>query len=97
MFADWLNLYKKIHASPVAQALPCPECSNETVDFQYVGDRDARKGYLDMWCRHCNKGVHLSRVTIPEGAQVIAFDAPDDVLTARIPDFEQVVPAESEE
>ena len=96
MFTDWLDLYKKIHVSPVAQILQCPECGHTTVDFQYVGDEAARKGYLDMWCRHCNNGVHLSRVTIPEKAHVIAFDASDNVLTARIPDFKQVAPKELE-
>ena len=94
MFQDWLNLYKKIHALPVAQVLPCPECGNETVDFQYVGDGNTRKGYLDMWCRHCNKAVHLSRVSIPQGVRAIPFDAPDEALTSRIPNFEQVVPSE---
>jgi len=97
MFSDWLNLYKKVQASPVTQVMRCPECGNDAVDFQYVGDRAARRGYLDLWCRHCGKGVHLSRVAIPEGANIIDFDAPEDVLTARIPNFEQVVPAESEE
>jgi hypothetical protein len=97
MFSDWLTLYKQIYASPVGHALTCPECGNEAVDFQYVGDRGAQRGYVDIWCRHCNKGVHLSRVAIPDDAQVIAFDASDDVLTARIPDFEQVVPTEQEE
>lgn len=97
MFSDWLNLYKKVQASPVAQVLPCPECGNDTVEFQYVGDRVARRGYLTLWCSHCKKGVQFSRVGIPEGAHIIDFDAPGDVLTARIPEFEQVVPADSDE
>lgn len=95
MFSDWLEVYKKVQAAPSsATAEPCPECGNDSVDFQYVGDVEARKGYLDMWCRHCNKGVHLSRVSIPQGAHVLAFDAPDEVLTSRIPNFVQVVPSE---
>lgn len=97
MFSDWLNLYKKVQASPVAQVLPCPECGNDTVEFQYVGDRTTRRGYLVLWCSHCHKGVHLSRVVIPEGAYIIDFDAPADVLAARIPDFEHVEPSESDE
>jgi len=43
-----------------------------------------------MWCTTCNKGVHHSRVSIPADAPLISFDDPDEVLVARIPNFEQV-------
>lgn len=94
MFGDWLEVYKEIQARPTSKLTAhCPECGSESVDFQYVGDTAARRGYLDIWCTHCNQGVHLSRVVIPQGAHVIEFDAPDEVLTSRIPRFKQVTPS----
>lgn len=93
MFQDWLNLYKAMRESSVNQGgLVCPECGSQSVDVQYVGDEIKRIGYLDMWCTSCNKGVHFSRVSIPEGVDFISFAAPDEMIAARIPNFEQVVP-----
>lgn len=95
MFNDWLNLYKRIREGVTKSELTCPECSSGgSVDFQYVGSAEKRIGYLDIWCTSCNKGVHFSRVSIPEGFSLISFDDPDQILVARIPNFEQVVPQE---
>lgn len=97
MFQDWLQLYKKIHSAAFQKEdLACPECLSRSVDFQYVGDASRRIGYLDIWCTTCWKGVHFSRVSIPADRDMISFDAPDEVLTARIPEFEQVDNSEAE-
>lgn len=97
MFQDWLNIYKAIHDAPTQeQKLACPECGSESIDFQYVGDEKRRIGYLDMWCTTCNKGVHMSRVSIPAEANVISFEAPEEQVIGRIPSFTQVVPLEAE-
>jgi hypothetical protein len=97
MFQDWLNLYKKIRDVRTAKGnLICPECGNGSVDFQYVGDASERIGYVDMWCTACNKGVHLSRVSIPEGMPSISFDDSDEVLLARFPNYEPVTAADDE-
>lgn len=91
MFQDWLTLYKQIRDVRTKMVdFICPECGSSSIDFQYVGDVSERIGYLDMWCTTCNKGVHLSRVSIPAGAPLISFDDPDEVLVARIPNFEPV-------
>jgi transcription elongation factor Elf1 len=95
MFKDWLDIYKQINArGGESDLFICPECGHATVDFQYVGKESDRIGYIDMWCSTCGKGAHLSRVAIPPSALMLSFDVPDDVLAARIPDFEQVTPSE---
>ena len=91
MFQDWLDLHRKIEATPSLRDMPCPECHDGTVDFQYVGDAETRRGYLDMWCRSCNKGVYLSRLTIPAGAELIDLDR-QAAVGARIPYFVQLTP-----
>jgi hypothetical protein len=92
MFPDWLRLKARTNSLSSGEVLKCPECQNDTVDFQYVGDSTTRMGYLAMWCRSCKKGVHLSRVSIPKGVALIALDAPQEVIRGRIPDFEQITP-----
>ena len=91
MFQDWLDLYKRLPTTSGREAVACPECGSKSIDYQYVGDLVSRKGYLDMWCTACKKGVHLSRVSIPSGASVISFDNPSEEITKRIPNFDQVV------
>jgi hypothetical protein len=71
--------------------MPCPECASGTVEFQYVGDAETRRGYLDMWCRACNKGVYLSRLTIPPEAEVIDLDR-QAAVGAKTPYFVQLLP-----
>jgi hypothetical protein len=96
MFEDWLDLYKQIREAPLKKSeLVCPECGSTSIDFQYVGDVSERVGYLDLWCAACNKGVHLSRVSIPKDTSLISFDGPDEVIAARIPNYEPVVPSTS--
>ena len=95
MFRDWLVIYKNIRESTVAKSeCICPECGANTIDLQYVGDVKERIGYLDMWCATCNRGIHMSRVLIPEGASMISFDDPVEAVSARIPNFAQVVPSD---
>lgn len=92
-FAEWLNIFKIISdAGGKAADRTCPECGEASVDFQYVGDTDTRIGYLRIWCPSCRKGIHLSRLKIPHGAQMLPFDAPKDELDRRQPDFEELEP-----
>lgn len=95
MFRDWLGMYKNIRESTVTKSeCICPECGAKTIDLQFVGDLKERIGYLDMWCTTCNRGIHMSRVQIPEGESMISFDDRVEVVSGRIPNFEQVVPSD---
>jgi hypothetical protein len=92
-FADWLKIFKRIADSGGrATDAACPECGKSSVDYQYIGDAKTRIGYLRIWCPSCRKGVHLSRVKIPESAPMLSFDAPKDELDRRQPDFEELEP-----
>jgi transcription elongation factor Elf1 len=97
MFQDWLRLFKVLKESPAEKrGLTCPECGSASVDFQFVGDKSSRVGYLNIWCCSCNQGVYLSRVAIPESAEMISFEAPNEVIEKRIPNFRLVEPLELE-
>ena len=92
-YADWLKIFKAIASSGgEAPDIACPECGESSVDYQYIGNTNTRIGYLRIWCPSCRKGVHLSRVKIPQGAQMLSFDASKDELDRRQPDFEELEP-----
>jgi hypothetical protein len=93
MFQDWLVMHKKLQDDTVVKSeCICPECGARTIDLQFVGDVETRIGYLDMWCATCNRGIHMSRVLIPKGAPMISFGGSAEVVSARIPNFEQIAP-----
>jgi hypothetical protein len=93
MYKDWLKIYGEIRTHAGEKIIyPCPHCGKPQLDFQYVGDVVARKGYLAIWCNNCNHGVNLSRVEIPEAACVLSFEISPDSISKRIPDFVQVTP-----
>lgn len=93
MFNEWLNLVKEIvDKLPNTDNLTCPKCSESGVDFQYVGDKTTRVGYLDIWCKSCLHGIHISRTKIPANANMISFDEPAKVVSNRIPNFVQITP-----
>lgn len=89
-FSLWLKLSADISSNPDKNiAHSCPECQSEAIDFQYVGDITSRVGYLAIWCNSCLNGIHLSRVKVPESADLLAFD--DSKVKERIPVYKQVV------
>ncbi len=71
--------------------LPCPRCGHMELHVQFRADAD-RLGYGAMWCTHCNHGVFLSRVDVPQGFDTIPIDAPYNFHP--IPDFIHVEPGD---
>ena len=86
-FLKWMEL-----GYDLKEDLPCPLCGKQTIDFQYVGDPSSRIGYLDIWCKSCLHGIHVSRVLIPEGVSMMALGVDDDKIDSRIPIYTQVLP-----
>lgn len=93
MFNEWLKLVKVIgDKSPNADNLICPKCGSNQIDFQYVGDMSKRIGYLDIWCKSCLHGIHISRTKVPANTPIISFNEPIEVVSSRIPNFVQITP-----
>ena len=89
LFKKWLDLGRHLDQK---EGLKCPSCGRVALDFQYVGTPVDRIAYLDLWCGACLKGIHISRVRVPEGLSMLTFDTEPSVLEARIPRFTQVLP-----
>ena len=92
-FADWTKIVKRVAEAGWSSAdIACPECKRPTVDFQYVGYPESRMGILRIWCWSCRKGVDFDRVKIPETAPMLSFDAPQQELERRMPQFLEIEP-----
>lgn len=49
-----------------ANQMKCPSCGEcGRIDYLYIGDRDTRIGYFQLWCNKCLKGIHISRAIAP--------------------------------
>lgn len=91
MFKDWLMLLKKLSENHYStEDFICPECGQKSVEYTYVGDLTTRIGYLPIWCKHCNKGIQISRVKIPEEVNMIDFNDLDSIKR-KISNFKQVL------
>ncbi len=74
MYNKWVRLVIDIDEK---NELICPECRVNNVEYQYVGDKESRVGYLVIWCNACNNGIRISRVKAPIGENMLSFT--DDV------------------
>jgi|GEM_PF-802726 len=94
-FNQWLQLAVQLQReNRDATGLSCPNCkTSKVIAFQYVGDPEKRIGYLDLWCTHCLHGIHMSRVLIPEGSEMLPFGS--ELIESRIPNFIRAEPVSS--
>lgn len=92
LFQKWLALGEKLSEQ---KKLECPSCGKTAIDFQYTGNPSTRIGYLDIWCKACLKGIHVSRVRIPENETMLDINALP-IEATRIPNFTWILPDESD-
>ncbi len=87
---EWMRALEELdQALPERAHPPCPNCGRRQLRAQYVGDPRDRIGYGVIWCDHCLWGARTGRAEIPPAADILPFNAPDEVLAARIPQFRE--------
>lgn len=95
MFHKWVQLIAQIWDNlPPKNILVCPRCGKPSIDYQYVGDKDSSIGHIVIWCKSCLHEIHMSRVGIPNNANVISYKEDPKVVAERIPKFTQINPAD---
>lgn len=52
----------------------CPFCGSDDVDYRVV-TVTKENGYADIWCNHCKKAAHFSRVKTSVGSKVLEHSA----------------------
>ncbi|WP_229072236.1 hypothetical protein [Actinoplanes sp. DH11] len=84
----WFDAFTKIRdAWPTRVDVPCPDGDQGKLCITYTGSRDSRVGFATMWCDVGRDGIFLPRVGIPEGAEMLSFDATPEERAAVIPDI----------
>lgn len=78
MYNAWLEVANKVldkvRNEDNAINLNCPKCKNNAIEYQYYGNPETMIGYLNIWCKECQIGIHISRIKIPDNAHMISFD-----------------------
>ncbi len=93
LYKKWVNLSIIINNNlPFIPNLKCPKCDEEAIDFIHIGNSETKVGFMDVWCNSCLYGIHLSRVLLPEKAEIIPFEIPAEKLLKKVPNFKQVTP-----
>ena len=84
---SWFKLAAAIADNlPSVPPLECPNCGHETIDFQYVGEKQQMRGFLCIWCTSCFRGIHISGIRIPQQANILPKE-PVEAVKNRIPNF----------
>lgn len=82
--SEWLKIATQIIDG---KDVVCPICNKQTIEHLYAGNDQTRIGFLRVWCVNCMKGIHISRVRIPENEIIIDFNKADN-----IPFFKEITP-----
>jgi hypothetical protein len=89
----WMAAFSRIHAAwPTTVSVDCPSCGRGKVHVSYTGDPSTRIGYAIAWCDVCLKGIYISRLRIPDGAEMFTFDTPDEEIDAVVPNVSLIQP-----
>ncbi|WP_157441710.1 hypothetical protein [Actinoplanes awajinensis] len=89
----WFDAFTKIRdAWPEPIDVPCPDRDQGRLHITYTGSPETRIGFATIWCDAGRNGIFLSRVGIPEGAEMLSFDATPEERAAVIPDI-RLIPA----
>ena len=84
----WFDAFTRIRdAWPERIEVPCPDGDAGRLHITYTGSPDSRIGFATLWCNLGRNGIFLPRVGIPEGADMLSFDATPEVRAAVIPDI----------
>ena len=92
----WMATFADItDALDCLPTVPCPNCGVKTLRVRFVGANDVRAASGYLWCDTCLTGIVVSRMGVPDGAEIIPFDLPKDQRPP-MPDYTLVWPTDEE-
>ncbi len=84
----WFDAFTKIRdAWPERIDVPCPDGDPGRLHITYTGNPENRIGFATLWCDVGRNGIFLSRVGIPDSADMLTFEATPEERAAVIPDI----------
>ncbi|GID31122.1 hypothetical protein [Paractinoplanes brasiliensis] len=89
----WFDAFTRIRdAWPERVEPPCPDGDGGRLHITYTGSPESRIGFATLWCDAAHDGIFLSRVGIPEDAEMLSFDATPEERAAVIPEIRLIPP-----
>jgi hypothetical protein len=86
VWEEWFRAFSRIQAAwPAEVDVPCPQGDGGRVRVGYIGNPVSRIGVAYAWCDAERHGIYLTRVGIPPGAPMAAYDAPEEEQDAIVP------------
>jgi hypothetical protein len=90
---EWFQAYEAVYrALPARASRPCPNCGHDDLHVAFTGYADERVGWASFWCGHCLFGLHLSRVSIPEGVEILDIDLSPEQHAQKVPNYTIIPP-----
>ncbi|GAA1643094.1 hypothetical protein [Actinoplanes couchii] len=90
----WFTAFTTMRdAWPARVDVPCPDGDQGRLHITYTGNPESRVGFATMWCEVGRNGIFLPRVGIPDGAEMLPFDATPEERAAVLPDI-NLIPAD---
>ncbi|MEU8657286.1 hypothetical protein [Actinoplanes philippinensis] len=87
----WFETFSRIReAWPTRLDARCPDGDQGRMHITYTGSPESRIGFATMWCDVGHHGIFLPRVGIPEGAEMLSFDATAEERAAVIPEIDLI-------
>lgn len=84
----WFDAFTRIRdAWPERIDVPCPDGDRGKLHITYTGNPESRVGFATLWCDAGRNGIFLPRVGIPDGAEMLSFNATPEERAAAIPEI----------
>jgi hypothetical protein len=97
-WSAWLDAYEQVYGHlPATSHVPCPRCDADALRVVFTGHADDRIGYASFWCDNCLFGIHLSRVPVPEGVEMLPYGLSPEQRAVHVPPNYEIVPPEYED
>lgn len=94
----WYDAYEQVYAAlPEHAAVRCPSCGQDALRIAFTGRPGDRVGFASFWCDNCRTGIHLSRVAVPGGVEIVPIDLPAAERAQRVPNYTIIPPPASGE
>lgn len=88
LFHRWLDVLESAKTGP--GPFRCPSCDHVAVWALFVGDHASRTGAALLWCESCVHGIDVSRLHIPETAELTPFSVEPSQWPRPVPDFQRI-------
>ncbi|MGI5212379.1 hypothetical protein [Plantactinospora sp. CA-290183] len=94
----WYDAYGEAYSAlPGRSDLRCPNCGHRALRIVFTGHVEDRVGYASFWCDNCRYGIHISRVSVPDGVEILPLGESAERRRRVVPDYRIVPPPDRDD